>query len=139
MTMAAELIHAAGPFKRLIADRGYDTNAIRELIAQRGAEAVIPATASRRAPLPYDRHAYRLRNLIERLWCRLKLAAHRNTIRQACSQLPQQRTHRSSNHLLVQLSPEPEGGGSSEANARSTFVVTRATSLVNPFQASAPQ
>lgn len=72
MTMAAELIHAAGPFKRLIADRGYDTNAIRELIAQRGAEAVIPATASRRAPLPYDRHAYRLRNLIERLWCRLK-------------------------------------------------------------------
>lgn len=72
MTMAAELIQAAGPFDRLIADRGYDTNAIRRMVAAKGAEAVIPATTSRRAPIPYDTHAYRLRNMIERLWCRLK-------------------------------------------------------------------
>jgi transposase len=72
MTMAAELIRAAGPFHRLIADRGYDTNAIRSLVAEKGAEAVIPATTSRRAPIPYDTNAYRLRNMIERLWCRLK-------------------------------------------------------------------
>jgi transposase len=72
MTMAPALIKAAGPFTRLIADKGYDSNAIRELIAGRGAEAVIPATASRRAPIPYDRTAYRTRNLVERLWCRLK-------------------------------------------------------------------
>jgi transposase len=72
MTMAPALIEAAGPFTRLIADKGYDSNAIRELIAQRGAEAVIPATASRRAPISYDRTAYRARNLVERLWCRLK-------------------------------------------------------------------
>jgi transposase len=72
MTMAAELIRAAGSFDRLIADRGYDTNAIRSLVAARGAEAVIPATTSRRAPIPYDTQAYRLRNMIERLWCRLK-------------------------------------------------------------------
>jgi transposase len=72
MTMAAALIEAAGPFDRLIADRGYDTNAIRALIAHRGAEAVIPTTLSRRSPIPYDRAAYRTRNLVERLWCRLK-------------------------------------------------------------------
>jgi len=72
MTMAASLIDAAGPFTRLIADKGYDTNAIRTLIAARGAEAVIPSTTSRRAPIPYDRNAYRARNLVERLWCRLK-------------------------------------------------------------------
>jgi transposase len=72
MTMAPALIAAAGPFTRLIADKGYDSNAIRELIDQRGAEAVIPATASRRQPIPYDRAAYRARNLVERLWCRLK-------------------------------------------------------------------
>ena len=72
MTMAASLIEAAGPFTRLIADRGYDTNAIRALVAARGAEAVIPSTTSRRAPIPYDRDAYRARNLVERLWCRLK-------------------------------------------------------------------
>lgn len=72
MTMAVSLIAAAGPFTRLIADRGYDTNAIRALLAARGAEAVIPSTTSRRAPIPYDRDAYRARNLVERLWCRLK-------------------------------------------------------------------
>lgn len=72
MTMAASLINAAGSFTRLIADRGYDTNAIRALVAARGAEAVIPSTTSRRAPIPYDRDAYRARNLVERLWCRLK-------------------------------------------------------------------
>jgi transposase len=68
MTMAPALIAAAGRFERLIADRGYDTNAIRTLIAGCGAQAVIPSTTSRRAPIPYDRTAYRARNLIERCW-----------------------------------------------------------------------
>lgn len=73
MTMAAALIEkAAGRFGRLIADRGYDTNAIRTAIAAQGAEVVIPSTTSRRAPIPYDRDAYKTRNLVERLWCRLK-------------------------------------------------------------------
>ena len=70
--MAAALIDAAGRFEQLIADKGYDTNAIRALVSRRGAQAVIPSTASRRAPIPYDRDAYRARNLAERLWCRLK-------------------------------------------------------------------
>ena len=73
MTMAANLIEAAtGRFDRLIADRGYDTNAIRAAIAAQGAQGVIPSTTTRRAPIPYDRHAYKARNLVERLWCRLK-------------------------------------------------------------------
>lgn len=73
MTMAPALIEAArGRFDRLIADRGCDSNAIRAAIADQGAEVVIPSTTSRRAPIPYDRDAYRARNLVERLWCRLK-------------------------------------------------------------------
>ena len=72
MTMAQALIEAAGRFDRLIADKGYDTNAIRALVERRGAQAVIPSTASRKASIPYDREAYRARNLVERLWCRLK-------------------------------------------------------------------
>ena len=73
MTMAASLIKAAtGRFDQFIADRGYDTNAIRAAIAAQGAQVVIPSTTSRRAPIPYDRHLYKARNLIERLWCRLK-------------------------------------------------------------------
>lgn len=71
--MAGALIDAAaGRFDRLIADRGYDTNAIRAAIASQGAEVVIPSTASRRQAIPYDRAVYRARNLVERLWCRLK-------------------------------------------------------------------
>ncbi len=73
MTMAGALLEvAAGRFDRLIADRGYDTNAIREAIAAQGVEVVIPSTASRRAPIPYDRTVYKTRSLVERLWCRLK-------------------------------------------------------------------
>jgi transposase len=73
MTMAPALIEAAhGRFDRLIADKGYDSNAIRAAIQAQGAEVVIPPTRSRKAPIPYNREAYRTRNLVERLWCRLK-------------------------------------------------------------------
>ncbi len=72
MATAPALIAALGPFQRLIADRGYDSNAIRQLIANRGAEAVIPPSSPRVRQIPYDRVAYRARNLVERLWCRLK-------------------------------------------------------------------
>lgn len=73
MTMAPALIErAAGRFDRLIADRGYDSNAIRTAIQAQGAEVVIPPTRSRKTPIPYDRATYRTRNLVERLWCRLK-------------------------------------------------------------------
>jgi transposase len=70
--MAQALVEAAGPFRRLIADRGYDANHLRRLIAEQGAEAVIPSTSSRKVPIHYDARAYRARNLVERLWCRLK-------------------------------------------------------------------
>jgi transposase len=73
MTIAPALIEAArGRFSRLIADKGYDSNAIRAAIAAQGAEAVIPPLSSRKTAIPYDPEAYRARNLVERLWCRLK-------------------------------------------------------------------
>lgn len=33
---------------------------------------MIPSTTSRRAPLPYEKRTYKQRNLVERMWCRLK-------------------------------------------------------------------
>lgn len=72
MLMAEALFAAAGPFRQLVADRGYDTNRVRELIAARGAVAVIPSTATRRPQIPHDKACYRSRNLIERMWGRLK-------------------------------------------------------------------
>lgn len=72
ISMAQALIEAAGPFRRLLADRGYDANHLRKRLAERGAEAVIPSTTSRKTPIPYDAKAYRDRNRVERMWCRLK-------------------------------------------------------------------
>ena len=52
MLTAEQLIAAAaGRFHRLIADRDYDTNKVREAVRRLGAEAAIPSTAARRTPL----------------------------------------------------------------------------------------
>jgi transposase len=56
----------------LLADRGYDADAIRSAIAEAGVEAVIPAKRNRRTPPPHDAVKYRLRNLVERLFNKLK-------------------------------------------------------------------
>ena len=56
----------------LLADKGYDADAIREQLAQAEIEAVIPAKSNRRNPVPHDRTKYRWRNRIERLFNKLK-------------------------------------------------------------------
>jgi transposase len=70
--MAPPLLSVAGPIKRLIADKAYDTNSLRALLADAGTRAVIPSTARRKPLIAYDRKAYRARNLIERMFARLK-------------------------------------------------------------------
>ena len=70
--MAPELLSEAGPVERLIADKAYDTNRLRSLLAERGVGAVIPSSARRKPLIPYDRVAYRQRNLVERMFARLK-------------------------------------------------------------------
>jgi transposase len=57
---------------RLLADKGYDANSLRDRLAETKTEAVIPSTRSRKAPIPYDAEAYRDRNRIERAFGRLK-------------------------------------------------------------------
>ena len=58
--------------KGVIADKGYDADHLRAAIAQRGMQAIIPSTRSRKTPLPYDRGVYRLRNQVERCFNKLK-------------------------------------------------------------------
>jgi transposase len=70
--MASTLLTAVGPIKRLIADKAYDTNALRNLLVQMDIEAVIPSIARRKPLISYNREAYRQRNLIERMFARLK-------------------------------------------------------------------
>jgi transposase len=70
--MAPELLRAAGPLERLLADKAYDTNKLRCLLTDLGVEAVIPSIARRKPLIPHDPKAYRLRNVIERMFARLK-------------------------------------------------------------------
>jgi len=72
IALAPSLLAAAGPIKRLIADKAYDANSLRQLLADQGANAVIPSTASRNKPIRYNKTVYRQRNVIERMFARLK-------------------------------------------------------------------
>ncbi len=56
----------------LLADRGYDTDAVVGAAEAAGAEAVIPPRRSRKARRPYDEHLYRQRHLVENAFMRLK-------------------------------------------------------------------
>jgi transposase len=56
----------------VLADKAYDSNALRGLIASIDAEAVIPCNPTRRKLIPYDFEAYKLRNTIERCFNKLK-------------------------------------------------------------------
>ena len=69
---ARKLLSSVTSPPRLIGDKAYDANDLRDYLATEGAEAVIPAKANRRRPIPYDPEAYRLRNVIERSFNRLK-------------------------------------------------------------------
>jgi transposase len=56
----------------LLADKGYDCDALVETLQTRGITPVIPPKANRRAPRKTDFALYRERNLVERFFCKLK-------------------------------------------------------------------
>ncbi len=58
--------------KAVLADKAYDSNALREMIAAMGAEAVIPSNRSRKVIIPHDESIYKHRNRIERHFGRMK-------------------------------------------------------------------
>lgn len=70
--MAIPLLEAARPTRRLLADKAYDADSLRQWLERAKIKAVIPSSAARRTPYPLDRKAYRRQNVIERLFCRLK-------------------------------------------------------------------
>ena len=72
VVMAIPLLGAVAKPKRVLADKAYDADSLRRWLKQRKIRAAIPSTASRRTPYPLDRAAYKRRNVIERLFCKLK-------------------------------------------------------------------
>lgn len=57
----------------LLADKGYDSDAIRESLAKRGIRPVIPPKSNRIAKIRWNRRIYLDRNRIERMIGHLKV------------------------------------------------------------------
>jgi len=56
----------------VIADKAYDSNAIRDTVKAAGMKPVIPSNRSRKRPIRHDKVLYRERNRIERCFNKLK-------------------------------------------------------------------
>jgi len=59
--------------KALLADKGYDSNAVVELALTDGMEAIIPSRSNRKLIRPLDLTRYCARHLVENLFQRMKI------------------------------------------------------------------
>jgi transposase len=71
-TQAANLLDAVPNPIYVVCDKAFDTNAIIQKIRDMGAIPVIPPKSNRKNPQKIDHVEYKRRNLIERLFSRLK-------------------------------------------------------------------
>jgi transposase len=67
--MLADRLPAA---RYLLADKAYDADHWRAWLKRRGIRAVIPNKINRKHPYPFAKRRYRHRNVIERMFGRLK-------------------------------------------------------------------
>ena len=70
--IADVLLARCRPIKRLIANRGYDANALRTAVRDAVAIPVIPGRRTRRRPIRHDKRRYRDRWRVEAAFRRLK-------------------------------------------------------------------
>ncbi len=67
------LMDQPGPSpKVMLADKGYDSDAIRQDLKDRGVEPIIPFKRNRKVQEPIDGFLYALRNMVERCFNKLK-------------------------------------------------------------------
>jgi transposase len=71
-TAAAELLADLNPGATLLADKAYDSNAIREQAQEQDVWANIPPKSSRKGSFVFSPFLYRYRNLVERYFNKLK-------------------------------------------------------------------
>lgn len=68
----AEDLLAGHEPEAVIADAGYDSDALAGRIAGRGATVVVKPNRRRKEPRGIDRHLYKERNVVERFWSKAK-------------------------------------------------------------------
>ena len=71
-TGAAALLGDLPKAEWLLADRGYDSDWLREALQDRGIQVCIPGRKPRKKPVKYDKRRYKQRNRIEIMFGRLK-------------------------------------------------------------------
>ena len=69
---AAGMLDDIGPGQTLLADRAYDTNALREAMSERGAFANIKPMIRRKEVAVFSPFLYRQRNRVERFFNKIK-------------------------------------------------------------------
>jgi transposase len=72
VTVAPALLARAQGARYVLADKGYDADALRRAVREAGAVPVIPGRSTRKRRIVYDKSRYRGRHLIENAFCRLK-------------------------------------------------------------------
>jgi transposase len=72
VTVAPALLARAGGARYVLADKGYDADALRRTLRQAGAVPVIPGRRTRKRRIAYDKNRYRERHRVENAFCRLK-------------------------------------------------------------------
>lgn len=70
---AASILLDGITYKTILADKAYDTNALRELIENAHSKACIPSRANRKDPIAHDTNLYKLRHVVENSFQRLKV------------------------------------------------------------------
>ena len=72
VTVAPALVTQARGARYILADKGYDADALRLALRQARAVPVIPGRANRKRKIVFDKVRYRERHRIENAFCRLK-------------------------------------------------------------------
>jgi transposase len=72
ITAADDLLKRAGKMRYLLADKGYDADALRKRLRKAGTVPVIPGRSNRKRKIRYDKTRYKDRHLVENAFCRLK-------------------------------------------------------------------
>jgi transposase len=69
---AEDMLDSVGTGQTLLADRAYDSDALRETLAARGAKANVKPMPNRVNIPKFNKRLYRKRNLVERFFNKLK-------------------------------------------------------------------
>ena len=72
ITVAPALLGRAVGARYVLADKGYDADALRRQLRQAGAVPVIPGRSTRKRRIVFDQARYRERHLVENAFCRIK-------------------------------------------------------------------